>query len=48
VREAVGTWLRGYMTINALPEYVMRAAFVSLAAAAVVFVGLLLLTIMHP
>jgi hypothetical protein len=36
------------MTINALPEYVMRAAFVSLAAAAVVFVGLLLLTIMHP
>jgi hypothetical protein len=36
------------MTINALPEYMMRAAFVSLAPAVVVFVGLLLLTIMHP
>jgi hypothetical protein len=36
------------MTVNALPEYVMRAAFVSLAAAVVVFVGLLLLTTMHP
>ena len=27
------------MTVNALPEYVMRAAFVSLAPAVVVFVG---------
>ena len=48
VTEPIGTLLRGYMTVNALPEYVMRAAFVSLAAAVVVFVGLLLLTIMHP
>jgi hypothetical protein len=35
------------MTINDLPNYVMRAVFLSLAAAIVVFVGMLLLTI-HP
>ena len=33
------------MTINDLPNYVMRAVFLSLAAAIVVFVGMLLLTI---
>jgi hypothetical protein len=35
------------VTINDLPNYVMRAVFLSLAAAIVVFVGMLLLTI-HP
>ena len=35
------------MTNNDLPNYVMRAVFLSLAAAIVVFVGMLLLTI-HP
>ena len=35
------------MTINDLPNYVMRAVYLSLAAAIVVFVGMLLLTI-HP
>ncbi len=35
------------MTINNLPNYVMRAVYLSLAAAIVVFVGMLLLTI-HP
>jgi hypothetical protein len=33
--------------VNDLPNYVMRAVFLSLAAAIVVFVGMLLLTI-HP
>ena len=33
------------MTINNLPDYVMRAVFLSLAAAIVVFIGMLLLTI---
>ena len=33
------------MTINDLPDYVMRAVFLSLAAAIVVFIGMLLLTI---
>jgi hypothetical protein len=35
------------VTINDFPNYMMRAAFLSLAAAIVVFVGMLLLTI-HP
>jgi hypothetical protein len=35
------------VTINDLPNYVMRAVYLSLAAAIVVFVGMLLLTI-HP
>ncbi len=35
------------MTINDFPNYVMRAVYLSLAAAIVVFVGMLLLTI-HP
>jgi hypothetical protein len=35
------------VTINDLPNYVMRAVFLSLAGAIVVFVGMLLLTI-HP
>ena len=35
------------MTINDLPNFVMRAVYLSLAAAIVVFVGMLLLTI-HP
>ena len=33
------------MTINDLPDYAMRAVFLSLAAAIVVFIGMLLLTI---
>jgi len=33
------------VTINDLPDYVMRAVFLSLAAAIVVFIGMLLLTI---
>ena len=35
------------MTINDVPNYVMRAVYLSQAAAIVVFVGMLLLTI-HP
>jgi hypothetical protein len=35
------------MTINDLPDYAMRAVFIALAAAIVVFVGMLLLT-NHP
>jgi hypothetical protein len=35
------------VTINDLPNFVMRAVYLSLAAAIVVFVGMLLLTI-HP
>jgi hypothetical protein len=34
------------VTINDLPNYVMRAVYLSLAAAIVVFVGMLLLTIL--
>ena len=33
------------MAINNLPDYVMRAVFLSLAAAIVLFIGMLLLTI---
>ncbi len=36
------------MTINILPEHVTRTVFFSLAAAIVVFFGMLLLTILHP
>ena len=36
------------MTINVLPDHVMRTVFVSLAAAIVVSVGMLLLTALHP
>jgi hypothetical protein len=36
------------MTINVLPDYAMRAVFCCLAAAIVVFVGMLLLTTLHP
>ena len=35
------------MTINVLPDYVMRTVFISLAVAIVVFVGVLLLTTIH-
>ena len=36
------------MHINVLPDYVMRAVFFSLTAAIFVFVGMLLLTNLHP
>ena len=36
------------MTTNVVPDYVMRTVFFSLTAAIVVFVGMLLLTIIHP
>ena len=36
------------MTINVLPDHVMRTVFFSLTAAIFVFVGMLLLTTMHP
>jgi hypothetical protein len=37
------------MTINVLPDHVvMRTVFLSLAAAIVVFVGMLLLITLHP
>jgi hypothetical protein len=36
------------MTTNVLPDYVMRTVFFSLATAIVVFVGMLLLTTLHP
>ncbi len=36
------------MTINVVPDHVMRTVFFSLTAAIAVFVGMLLLTIMHP
>jgi hypothetical protein len=36
------------MTTNVLRDNVMRAVFFSLAAALVVFVGMLLLTTLHP
>ena len=36
------------MTINVLRDHVMRTAFFALAAAIVVFVGMLLLTTLHP
>lgn len=36
------------VTINVLPDNVMRTVFLSLAAAIVVFVGMLLLTTLHP
>jgi hypothetical protein len=49
VREAWGTSLEEIMTINVLPDRVMRTVFLSLAAAiVVVFVGMLLLTTLHP
>ena len=35
------------MTINVLPDHVMRTVFLSLTAAIVVFVGMLLLTTLH-
>ena len=35
------------MTINVLPDHVMRTVFLSLAAAILVFVGMLLLTTLH-
>jgi hypothetical protein len=36
------------MTTNVLPDYAIRTVFFSLAAAIVVFVGMLLLTTLHP
>ena len=36
------------MTINVLPDHVVRTEFFSLAAAIIVFVGMLLLTTLHP
>jgi hypothetical protein len=36
------------MTINVLPDQVVRTVFFSLAAAIIVFVGMLLLTTLHP
>ncbi len=36
------------MTINILPDHVMRTVFLSLAGAIVVFVGMLFLTSLHP
>jgi hypothetical protein len=36
------------MTINVLPDRVMRTVFFSLVAAIVVSVGMLLLTTLHP
>jgi hypothetical protein len=36
------------MTINVLPDHVMRTVFLSLAAAIIVFVGMLLLIAFHP
>jgi hypothetical protein len=36
------------MTINVLPDHVMRTVFLSLAAAIIVFVGMLLLITFHP
>ena len=36
------------MTTNVLPDYVMRTVFFSLTAAIAVFVGMLLLTTLHP
>jgi hypothetical protein len=36
------------MTINVLPDHVVRTVFFSLAAASIVFVGMLLLTTLHP
>jgi hypothetical protein len=35
------------VTVKDLPDYVMRAVFLSLAAAIVVVVGMLLLTAIH-
>ncbi len=35
------------MTINVLPDHVMRTVFLSLTVALVVFVGTLLLTLLH-
>ena len=46
VREA--TLLGETMTINVLPDHVMRTVFVSLAAAIIVSGGMLLLTALHP
>ena len=36
------------MHINVLPDHVMRAVFFSLTSAIFVFVGVLLLTTLHP
>ena len=36
------------MTINVLPDHVMRTVYFSLLAAIAVFVGMLLLTTLHP
>jgi hypothetical protein len=36
------------MTIDVLRDHVMRTVLFSLAAALVVFVGMLLLTVLHP
>jgi hypothetical protein len=36
------------MTINVLPDRVMRTLFLSLAVAIALFVGMLLLTVLHP
>jgi hypothetical protein len=36
------------VTTNVLADHVMRTVFFSLAAAVVVFVGMLLLTTLHP
>jgi hypothetical protein len=36
------------MNINVLPDHVMRTVFFSLIGAVVVFVGMLLLTTLHP
>ncbi len=36
------------MTINVLPDHVMRTVFLSLTAATIVFVGVLLLITLHP
>ena len=36
------------MTINVLPDHVVRTVFFSPAAAIIVFVGMLLLTTLHP
>jgi hypothetical protein len=36
------------MTINVVPDHVLRTVFFSLAAAIIVFVGMLLLTTLHP
>ena len=36
------------MTINVLADHVVRTVFLSLAAAIIVFVGMLLLTTLHP